>query len=104
MEPSGGVGKAAAELIKEMQQAQQELEQAQNKTSSTGGASFKDAMQAQAPQGPQAPQGYKHLKPCRLQKRHKTYCFRPKSIPRIKWQHLVQSVKPRPQKTHSFAI
>ena len=28
MEPSGGVGKAAAELIKEMQQAQQELEQA----------------------------------------------------------------------------
>ena len=57
MEPSGGVGKAAAELIKEMQQAQQELEQAQNKTSSTGGASFKDAMQAQAPQGPQAPQG-----------------------------------------------
>ena len=57
MEPSGGVGKAAAELIKEMQQAQQELEQAQDKTSSTGGASFKDAMQAQAPQGPQAPQG-----------------------------------------------
>ena len=53
MEPSGGVGKAAAELIKEMQQAQQELEQAQNKTSSTGGASFKDAMQAQAPQAPQ---------------------------------------------------
>ena len=35
MEPSGGVGKAAAELIKEMQQAQQELEQAQNKSSST---------------------------------------------------------------------
>ena len=55
MEPSGGVGKAAAELIKEMQQAQQELEQAQNKSSSTGGASFKDAMQ-QA-QGPQAQQG-----------------------------------------------
>ena len=56
MEPSGGVGKAAAELIKEMQQAQQELEQAQNKSSSTGGASFKDAMQAQAPQGQQSVQ------------------------------------------------
>ncbi len=56
MEPSGGVGKAAAELIKEMQQAQQELEQAQNKSASSGGASFKDAMQAQAPQAPQGVQ------------------------------------------------
>ena len=33
MEPSGGVGKAAAELIKEMQQAQQELDQVQNNRS-----------------------------------------------------------------------
>ncbi len=53
MDPTGGgIGKAAAEMLREMQQAQAELQQKAEKTSTAGSGSpsFQDAMQANAPQ------------------------------------------------------
>ena len=55
MDPSGGgIGKAAGELLKEMEKAQKELQQL-DKTQQTGGANqFQNVMQAQQTQGVQA--------------------------------------------------
>ena len=54
MDPTGGgVGKAGAELLKEMQQAQEELQKMDQKGPDQAG-SFQDTLQAQQTQGPQA--------------------------------------------------
>jgi hypothetical protein len=55
MDPSGGgIGKAAGELLKEMQKAQNELQQL-DKTQQSGGANqFQNVMQSQQAQGAQA--------------------------------------------------
>lgn len=54
MDPTGGgVGKAAGELLKEMQQAQEELQKMDQKGPDQAG-SFQDTLQAQQTQGPQA--------------------------------------------------
>ncbi len=56
MDPTGGgVGKAAGELLKEMQQAQQELQKMDQQQGPGQAGSFQDTMQAQQTQGPQAP-------------------------------------------------
>ena len=59
MDPSGGgVGKAAGELLKEMQQAQQELQQMQEKQEPSG-ANFQSTMEAQQTQSTQQVQDVK---------------------------------------------
>ena len=56
MDPTGGgVGKAAAELLKEMQQAQEELQKMDQPQAPDKAGSFQDTLQAQQTQGPQAP-------------------------------------------------
>ena len=51
MDPSGGsIGKAAGELMKEMQQAQEQLQKLQEQQGGADGASFQDSMQAQQAQ------------------------------------------------------
>ena len=51
MDPTGGgVGKAAGELMKEMQQAQEQLQKLQEQQGGADGASFQDSMQAQQAQ------------------------------------------------------
>ncbi len=53
MDPSGGgggIGKAAGELLKELEKAQQDLQKL-DKAQQPGGQSFQSVMQAQSPQG-----------------------------------------------------
>lgn len=60
MDPTGGgMGKAAGELLKEMQQAQQELQKMEQGQSPDKAGSFQDTLQAQQPQA--APQGPSQL-------------------------------------------
>ena len=57
MDPSGGsIGKAAGELMKEMQQAQEQLQKLQEQQGGADGASFQDSMQAQQAQQAQQTQ------------------------------------------------
>ena len=57
MNPAGGgISKAAGELLKEMQQAQQELQKNQEQQKAGGAESFQDRMQAQQSQ-PTTPAG-----------------------------------------------
>ena len=56
MDPTGGgMGKAAGELLKEMQQAQQELQKMDQQQGPDKAGSFQDTLQAQQNQGAQAP-------------------------------------------------
>ena len=52
MDPTGGgMGKAAGELLKEMQQAQQELQKMDQQQGPDQAGSFQDTLQAQQNQG-----------------------------------------------------
>ena len=56
MDPTGGgVGKAAGELLKEMQQAQQELQKVEQQKGPAEAGNFQNTLQAQQTQQPQAP-------------------------------------------------
>jgi len=64
MDPtSGGVGKAAGELLKEMQQAQEELQKMDQPQGPDQAGSFQDTLQAQQTQGVQAPNQVAQIEP-----------------------------------------
>ena len=64
MDPSGGsIGKAAGELMKEMQQAQEQLQKLQEQQGGADGAKFQDSMQAQQAQQSQQVNQVQEIQP-----------------------------------------